>query len=587
MSSGLPINSFKQAKEYRDRYLANLALEVQNDNYNLQANQVFKQTGQVSRPPDMRTTTEKLADLEKLKVELRSKFGTISDQAGEVVDALTPDEIVFASQQADQIVADLKPKFAKGVPSYALLGYIRQLRRKFMQTSGVSFSMQESTAEQLLNAVKRGVEILGANPGAFAPVIVQPGMPSIQPSVPGMPGMSADEERRMQEEAEQQEASSREKRRRAKQIADEALEWLTTNAANRRFDELSKGVQEEIRRLQATEFAKSPTGPEVTPGVLAKFKKDPAIQQLASNWIPSLDELNNYPASSPISRMSNEYPAESPSIAFEFLKMWAKSQPQEVKDNFQSGWEKKRKLDTLMRALRPGFASAAAPGGEEIVMEEEILAPGAQPTSAPQMEGKGFRRGLILAPPSRMPRKTIMGKGLKSTPYSKKKRVIKIDESKGISTKPTFVRFGKYVINTNKLGAGLMDIRTINGASIKKYPVKQLSMKLSKIINRIVGGRLPDTYDIQELEEDDNAYLYNLAMDSNINDRLNIPTPKRSKDSEEMNRFEILKGQIVAGNDSRELVKEFKQLLVKFSNDGRIKKAEAREILLDLASMGY
>jgi hypothetical protein len=48
-----------------------------------------------------------------------------------------------------------------------------------------------------------------------------------------------------------------------------------------------------------------------------------------------------------------------------------------------------------------------------------------------------------------------------------------------------------------------------------------------------------------------------------------------------------LKGQISAGNDSKELIKEFKVMLVKFSNDGRIKKNEAREILLDLAAMGY
>jgi len=48
-----------------------------------------------------------------------------------------------------------------------------------------------------------------------------------------------------------------------------------------------------------------------------------------------------------------------------------------------------------------------------------------------------------------------------------------------------------------------------------------------------------------------------------------------------------LKGQVMAGNDSKELIKEFKTMLLKFSNDGRIKKAEAREILLDLTALGY
>jgi hypothetical protein len=60
-----------------------------------------------------------------------------------------------------------------------------------------------------------------------------------------------------------------------------------------------------------------------------------------------------------------------------------------------------------------------------------------------------------------------------------------------------------------------------------------------------------------------------------------------NKDGEEMNRFEILKGQIIAGNDNRELVKEFKTMLLKLSNEGRVKKAEAREILMDLTALGY
>jgi hypothetical protein len=70
-------------------------------------------------------------------------------------------------------------------------------------------------------------------------------------------------------------------------------------------------------------------------------------------------------------------------------------------------------------------------------------------------------------------------------------------------------------------------------------------------------------------------------------DRLRLPTPKRTKDDEEEHRFEILKGMVIAGNDNKEMIKEFKTLLVKFSNEGRIKKTEAREILLDLASMGH
>jgi hypothetical protein len=98
---------------------------------------------------------------------------------------------------------------------------------------------------------------------------------------------------------------------------------------------------------------------------------------------------------------------------------------------------------------------------------------------------------------------------------------------------------------------------------------------------------MPDEEDFNEMDLNDQNFLYNLANDAKIMDRLKLPTPKRTKEGEETNRFEILKGQIVSGNDNKELIKEFKQMLVKLSDEGRIKKSEAREILLDLVALGH
>jgi hypothetical protein len=49
----------------------------------------------------------------------------------------------------------------------------------------------------------------------------------------------------------------------------------------------------------------------------------------------------------------------------------------------------------------------------------------------------------------------------------------------------------------------------------------------------------------------------------------------------------VLKGQVMAGNDNRELVKELKGLVLKFNNDGRLNKTAVREMLLDITSLGY
>jgi hypothetical protein len=501
MSSGLPINSFAQAAEFRRRYMANLALTAQNEAYNLQANQVFRQTGQPSRPPDTRTTTEKLADVEAMKVALRRGLMNITDgtQANETVENLSGDEIVFTTQQLPAIISDLKPRFANGVPAQALLAYIRALRRKFLSTSGVSFEGQESTSQEILNAVREGVARLNAPSGPF-------GIGGLTPSIPSGPAPTSSEDLMLQEFRQQ-------------------------------FEE------------QATRFF----GPR------------------------SMKEWSDYPTAGQFA----PFP-DSQLLQVEFLKMWATAQSPEIQAMFKPTWLTLKTLKPLKRALEPGVSAKlsprkATPATDRTDVEEEE-----------EVAGLGFRAQLPLVRMRGLPvGRTISGYGL-SIP-KKVSKPIQIDMSRGLAyeSTPSYIAFGKYVINPNKMASGVFDMKTMKGGLVVKYPTKMLSAKLSKMINRIIGGRLPDEEEFNEMDLNDQNFLFNLANDAKIMDRLKLPTPKRTKEGEETNKFEILKGQLMSGNDNKELVKEFKQMLLKLSDEGRIKKSEAREILLDLVALGH
>lgn len=663
MSSGLPINTLSQAAEYRKRYLATLALEAQNDAYNLQANQVYKQTGQPSRPPDTRTTTEKMADVEKLKVDLRAGLLQLTDgeQAAETIEQLTPDEVMFATQQLPAIIMDLKPKFARGVPAGALVAYIRALRRKFLATNGVSFTAQEATAQQILNAVQAGVTMLGANGGPFAPTggaTPTPTPPGPTPPIPGAPPNTPEEE--------------------FIPIAPAPVGERTTPIRpipGRPPSGLPIGRPSPVERPEMGEEMMSDISEQ---GTLASFKNDQTFRQAARNFGPDdEDQWAEYPMTDGFA----PYPTTGP-IAVQFLKWWAAAQPVEIQLKFQSGWRNINSLPLLKIALEPGVeyklaaqlpkadpspfkepftevpSRAPTPSEETVFLPEESQQTSGIPSSAIFLErignprftqkqmtedvialltqagmldqlvrnwdgqpvlprritysgvtkastpyqvddtnlielirqirgrGTGVTKSRAREPASRFPvGRHILGYGLKPP----KKKAISVDMTKGLAyeSAPTYIPLGRYIINPSKLSSGTFDMRTLKGGVVKKYPSKQLSPQLTKILNRILGGRMPDEYDFNEMELEDQHFLYGLANDAKIMDRLKLPTPKRTKDDEEENRFEILRGQISAGNDNKEMVKEFKTLLVKFSNDGRIKKADAREILLDLASMGH
>ena len=156
-----PLDSAK----YREQYLSNLRLQSSNNQRNQNANMVFKNTGMTpSRPPDMRTTTERAGDLEGAKVDLRSKLGTITDGviASQIIGELSADQIQFSIANWATIVADMRRMFATGVPSSAFIAYLNRLIEKFNLTEGVETGLQQSTGNaiimsntQLLNGLPR------------------------------------------------------------------------------------------------------------------------------------------------------------------------------------------------------------------------------------------------------------------------------------------------------------------------------------------------------------------------------------------------------------------------------------------------
>jgi hypothetical protein len=153
----LPGYTKKEQEESFKKYMANLRLRIKNNKTNEIGNQVYRHTGQLPQDLDMRTMEDKLADIEGLKVKLIKDFQAITDggQALQAVGQLTPDEVVFASQQhIDEIVETLSRKFKVGVPALALVQFIRALQRKEDVTNGVSFETQEATSQDILKALR-------------------------------------------------------------------------------------------------------------------------------------------------------------------------------------------------------------------------------------------------------------------------------------------------------------------------------------------------------------------------------------------------------------------------------------------------
>ena len=111
----MPSDIFK----YKENYLANLNADI--DNINQTYNAVrLKLSGNTTpqQPVDTRTVEDKYIDVERAKIELRSKLMSLTDgrEVGLIMSKLGDDDVFFALQNFQELYNIIKPKFSLGCP---------------------------------------------------------------------------------------------------------------------------------------------------------------------------------------------------------------------------------------------------------------------------------------------------------------------------------------------------------------------------------------------------------------------------------------------------------------------------------------
>lgn len=156
-----------------------------------------------------------------------------------------------------------------------------------------------------------------------------------------------------------------------------------------------------------------------------------------------------------------------------------------------------------------------------------------------------------------------------------------------VQKQPTFIGFGINEINQKQLNNGIVKIRRNTKSNYMDMPSKRVSSNLQGIIKTIVGGGVPKFNELNSLDEDEKEYLHKIISRSNLEDKLSVPAPSKDQQEKDIHNFEVMRGQLMSGNDSQELVKKFKLLIRKLSKQNLLPKADVEDLLETLADLGY
>ena len=639
--SGKPNRYASDPVKNRDQYMEALNLRANIDDMNLQANKTYKATGQlppVSQMPETRTTTEILADNERLKIELIKDLAPIGDTpfAQSVIQRIqnsplntTGSLFTFFAQRAPEIVIQLKKLYKYKIKGDAndveiMASFIEDMfsKTKAMTTSVSSFFSQSESKKHNINAINDFADIqrLFEDIGRRLRLKAEPTSPlgrmikRISYTLVGYVNyltylemfdytidlVSKDPDRFNIVNGRNTLDEFYDAFKRYNEILEEFPKAETLYALLKQLDLTIKNRNQDLTIRLLTEFQSLVDKVDemnVLMDELARLKNllDNLInpEDAPVHDIEELDDEDNVedvqqgpppappaPPAPPVPLQPVQQPAPPDRNRF------TDDEIQQVRDDRIALPINDPSRGRLIRlvALMARYNVAVDINNQnnaenyknqiiELINEipQDIL-------THINMEGRGLkkRRGR--------PR----GCGIvKQKPYSESVKA-NVSYDKGIMESPRFVKFGKYLVNNHKLNNDdIFALKQPSGGALQEFPSVRLSKHLSNVIKKMVGGGVPSYNDLNGLSEPEKVYLHNVAKRSNIVDKFSIPAPNKDQYEKDIHEFEVLKGEIMAGNDSKELIKKFKLHLMKLSKMGSLPKKEVTDIMEELLQLGY
>jgi hypothetical protein len=618
--SGQPLIHPTDASKFREQYLATLSQQIKVDDKNLQANKIHKKTGQTpSLVLDLRTGQEKLADIYRLKMELRSGLKDIMEGANaeRFVNETDDPTIQFVAQRLPEIISILKPKYKYGVPYVSFTTFIRQYMNAVMESGDYIAGFQQNTGKQLLMGVR---QILGQ-------MLNQDSLDEVKRFISGRVGAGNEQLigliRRDLADLEMVIPSKQELEYMMtatnaiqtsdiqKQLSDALEELPTRQQIELLMAQIFKNQQMGDMRRQAELLDKLHqllAVPEETREQMALIRQE--IGQTKGEILGKIDRQTGTLTADNARRRAEEarLRQDSERLTAE-QKMRLESRYRSL-TGLQMREEKEEYIDEMLESSlikgeqgkvaflkmwgNANSARQLSDAGIKAVIDEinkriSILTSGKirlpQPPPPPPPTQAQAQDNPIPARRGRPPRNPLepAGRGIRGRGISHL-----TDYSQGVmTTPPRYVPFGRFHINTHKLGEDIINMRRPTGCNVYGFPVRRVSADLGSVLRTIVGGGQPEYRQLEKLSDEEKVYLSNLVKKAQIGDRLSVPTPNKDDDEKDVHQYEVMKGEILSGNDNVDMVKKFKILIMKMMRKELLPKSQAKEILLDLATLGY
>jgi hypothetical protein len=163
-------------------------------------------------------------------------------------------------------------------------------------------------------------------------------------------------------------------------------------------------------------------------------------------------------------------------------------------------------------------------------------------------------------------------------------RTKKIGAGVKYEPEPTYRQFGKYVINMNQLKErDILNVKFPSLGRIPQFKPTPISDVMKEFILELLETGKVSNRIYEQIPIEERQLFEKIATGAGILNALKLKRTISNEDKEDNDRFTLLKGEYLAGNNSVALLKELRKLVVKFMSQGKISKHDGMNLLIELS----
>ena len=155
---------------------------------------------------------------------------------------------------------------------------------------------------------------------------------------------------------------------------------------------------------------------------------------------------------------------------------------------------------------------------------------------------------------------------------------------KGVSVDgPKYIEFGKFCISIADLNNDVLRVKyQTTMVDVPNFKNK-ISSDFVDFLNNFIETQKISERQLEKLSKEEQKIFRNLINKSGLNVKYKVKDYKTDDETEEENRFNLVKGQYMAGNDNPRVKDELRKFIIKFMMENKINKKEGQEILFQLS----